>query len=274
MRRVPIALAVLAAALPAGPARPQPPDIAATTIEHTAFGEASPRALADHWGLPEDDIVRYRQYMQVEGRYFYAHLDPVMVLGLIETDPGRRARYAEKYLEGERRRIAEQTGFARLVAAMQRQRSGLEPPVDFATLPQAAHTPEYQAARAARPAPPAPGPATSPPVAATPPALQAGDTVDLWVEAGCEAACYAKLTEVLQTPGVQVRVYGRGFPDAAALVAWLERWPAVGFAAAARADAARRIEPRRFDPVLFAGLDGLRPPVALLRRAGVAMARF
>jgi hypothetical protein len=123
-----------AAALPPDAARGQS-TIAATAVEHTTFGEVSARTLADRWGLQPDEITRYRDYMAVEGRYFYSHLDPVMVLGLIETEPARRARYAEKYVLAERRRIEQQTGFATLVAAMQLKRFGLEPPVDFARLP-------------------------------------------------------------------------------------------------------------------------------------------
>jgi hypothetical protein len=264
------------AALPFAGARAQGA-ITATPVEYTAFGPANDRALAEHWGLPEADVARYRQYMQVEGRYFYAHLDPVMVLGIIETDPAKRARFAERYLDAERRRVAAQTGFATLVAATQLERYGLESPVDFSRLPQAAHSPGYRAARSAREAPP--GLAADRAPAAPPPApaaatLRAGDTVDVWVEAGCEAPCHDKLTEILQTPDVKVHLYGRGFKDALALVAWLERWPAPGLDAAARAAAARRIEPRRFDPVIFGGIDLSQPPVALLRRNGAAIARF
>ena len=52
-----------------------------------------------------EEVAHYRQYMRVEGRYFYAHLDPVMTLGIIETDPVQRARYAGLYLEAERERV-------------------------------------------------------------------------------------------------------------------------------------------------------------------------
>lgn len=269
-----LALSVLigAAALPPNAARGQS-TIAATAVEHTTFGEVSARTLADHWGLQPDEIAQYRDYMAVEGRYFYSHLDPVMVLGLIETEPARRARYAEKYVLAERRRIEQQTGFATLVAAVQLKRFGLEPPVDFARLPQAQNSPAYGQARAERLNPRPASPALSPPVVppAEPVSLRAGDTVDLLVTAGCETPCYDQLSEVLKTPGVKVHLYGRGFQDTPALVAWLERWPAAGLAAAARAAAAARIEPRRYDAVVFAGIDVARPPVALLRRQGAVI---
>ncbi|MBK8168639.1 MAG: hypothetical protein IPK64_22050 [bacterium] len=267
-----LALALLAA--PAAPARAQS-GIGATAIEYTALGEASAKELAAHWGLKPEEVEKYRAYMRLEGRYFYAHLDPVMVLGIIEPDPGQRARYAELYLSGERKRIAEQTGFAKLVAAVQLKRYGLEAPVDFSAMPQAASSPGYRQARqdrAAAAAPAAAGPPVPPP-AAEPAVPRAGDTVDLLVVADCPA-CYARLTSVLSVPGVRVHLYGRGFKDPAALVAWLERWPAEGLAPAARAEAAARIEPRRYDPVVFDGHDLQPPPVALLRRGGAVVGRL
>ncbi|TVR65506.1 MAG: hypothetical protein EA420_03045 [Candidatus Competibacteraceae bacterium] len=257
--------AVLAAAPVAG-AR-EPTTLSATTLEHTAFGPVDARALAAHWGLREADVARYRRYMALEGRYFYAHLDPVLVLGLIETDPEQRVRYAERYLAGERRRIGEQTAFANLVADVQRRRYGREPPVDFSILPQAAGSPEYRQARARRLGlpPPPDAPAPPHPVPPEPATLQAGDTVDFLVEPHCRTACYDRLRAILANPKVRVLLYGRGFPDDAALVAWLEQWPDPA------PEAVARVEPRRFDPVVFAG-HALAPlPVALLRRRGVVV---
>ena len=251
------------------------PTIAAatTTIEHTQFGEASDQALAEHWRLSREEVARYRHYMRVEGRYFYAHLDPVMTLGIIETDPVQRARYAGLYLDAERRRVREQTGFARLVARVQLRRYGLEPPVDFSTMPQVANAPRYQAARAARTAAPVSRPdrPTAPPVAPPEPVVpQAGDVVEVLVEPGCTRACTDPILRVLQIAGVKVRVYGRNFKDAKALVEWLERGPLAPLDATARA----RIEPRRFDPLIFQGHEPWHPPVALLRRHGVVIGRL
>ena len=129
--------------------------------------------------------------MRVEGRYFYAHLDPVMVLGIIETDPVQRARYAGLYLEAERERVREQTGFAQLVADVQLRRFGLEPPVDFSTLPQVANSPNYQAARAARHATPVGGPTAE---GAARRAARTGGAasrrrVDVLVEPSCTREC-------------------------------------------------------------------------------------
>lgn len=268
------ALALALLGVLAAPARAQS-GIGATAIEYTALGEASAKELADHWGLKPEEVEKYRSYMRLEGRYFYAHLDPVMVLGIIEADPERRARYAEQYLEGERKRIAAQTGFAKLAAAVQLKRYGLEAPVDFSAMPQAANSPGYLQARQDRLAPQPPRPPSQgvPFPVAGPAVPRAGDTVDLLVVADCPA-CYERLSAVLKTPEVRVNLYGRGFKDPAELVAWLERWPGEGLAPAERAAAAKRIEPRRYDPVVFDGHDLQRPPVALLRRGGAVIGRL
>jgi len=240
-----------------------------TAIDHTRFGTVTDAAMAAHWGLEKAEIAQYRNYMALEGRYFYAHLDPVMVLGLIETDPQKRARYAEKYLLDEQRRVEEQTSFAKLVAATQLKRFGPQPVFDFSTLPQAKNTPGYLEARAARLGATRTTVATAtapPPV--TPAALQAGDTVDLLIGPDCGTPCEDQLAQILESAGAKVLLYGRDFPDASALVAWLARWVA---AAPGRVDAATRIQPRRFDPVVFHGMNLSTLPVALLRRNGVVV---
>jgi len=260
-----------------------------TPVQYSTWGPASDAALAAHWGLTAEDVQRYHHYMAVEGQYFYRHLDPVMVLGLIETDPAQRTRYAEKYLETERRRIEAQIRFATLAATVQFQRFGLEKWVDFSTLrgararsgdlatrarPDAggngAFSPVAPAPGATRPRaarPTAPGAlAASPPRAPVQP--QAGDTVDVLVEPDCGAACYQKLAELLNIPKVRIRVYGRHFKDTPAFIAWLEQRPGD---AATRAADAKRLEPRRFDPLLFRGISTLKAPVALWRRQGALL---
>ena len=260
-----------------------------TPVHYSTWGPASDAALAAHWGLTAEDVQRYHHYMAVEGQYFYRHLDPVMVLGLIETDPAKRTRYAEQYLEAERRRIAAQVSFATLAATVQFQRFGWEKRVDFSTLRGAPARSGDLAARA-RPdaggngafSPVAPtlnthrltvarqgapdATATSRPRASVKP--QAGDTVDLLVEPDCGAACYQKLAELLKIPKVRIRVYGRHFKDTPAFLAWLEQRPG---AAATRAADAQRLEPRRFDPLLFSGISTLKAPVALWRRQGALL---
>lgn len=260
-----------------------------TPVHYSTWGPASDAALAAHWGLTAEEVKRYHHYMAVEGQYFYRHLDPVMVLGLIETDPAQRTRYAEKYLETERRRIEAQIRFATLAATVQFKRFGLEKLMDFSTLRGAQARSDNLAARARpdaggngafSPGAPAPG-ATRPlaarqtapgTLAASPPRApvqpQAGDTVDVLVEPDCGAACYQKLAELLKIPEVRIRVYGRHFKDTPAFIAWLEQRPG---GAATRAADAKRLEPRRFDPLLFSGISTLKAPVALWRRQGALL---
>jgi hypothetical protein len=208
--------------------------------------------------------------MTREGRFFYAHLDPIMVLGIIESDPQRQARYAEQYLRAERQRIEAQTAFAQAVGAAQRRLFGWEKYVDFSKLPQAAASrPSPATARDSGPARlmPARWPRLDP---AT---LRAGDTVDVWVDAACQTRCFDRLRTLVQTPDINVLLYGQDFADAAALVTWLEAGLA-SWTEAERQTAATRIQPRRFDPVVFAGSAGKRTPVVLVRRNGRIVGRL
>ena len=241
------------------------PPVTATALDYTQVTEAD---LADHWSLEQADIRRYRNYMALEGRFFYTHLDPIMVLGIIESDPKRQARYAERYLMAERQRIEAQTAFAQAVGAAQFRLFGKEKYVDFSRLPQAAaampsHPPALAAARPAIRSLPRLDPA----------GLQAGDTVDLLVDAACQAACYDRLRALLQRPTLTIALYGRDFADPTALVTWLEAGQA-SWTDAERQAAAARIQPRRFDPLVFAGVQLTAPPLALVRRHGRIVGRL
>ncbi len=234
--------------------------ITSTTIQSTRFEPVSDQDMAVHWSLEREEVEKYRRYMALEGRYFYAHLDPVMVLGIIETDPGKRNRYAEKYLMAERRRIEEQTSFVTLVGLQQLLLYGPEPLFDFSKLPQAVNSPRYHAARTERlgiSTPPAQFSAI-PPQPGTAPTLQAGDKVDLLVDADCRDVCHDQLTEILQTPGVLIALYGRGFPSTDDLVAWVGTWEATQ---SNPANATKRIALKQYDPVVFAGVDTTTTPV-------------
>lgn len=226
-----------------------------TAVEYPRIERAQ---FAEHWQLSLEEFDRYQQYMALEGRYFYAHLDPVTVLGVIETDPVRQQHYATLYLRQERQRIAQQTGFAALVALRQQQLYGAERVFDFSTLPQAAHSPGYQAARQGerpeRLAPPDEYGVFAP---------QAGDRVDLLVTPICQTECFALLDALMATPVDRVHLYGYGFSEPAALAAWLMAWP--------HSDTdSERLQLKRFDPLIFPTAE--RPQV-LLRRDGIVVAR-
>lgn len=91
-----------------------------------------------------------------------------------------------------------------------------------------------------------------------------------WWNPVCTRECADPILKVLKIAGVKIRVYGRHFKTTQALVDWLEQAPLAPLDASDRA----RIEPRRFDPLVFNGNEPLRPPVALLRRRGVVIGRL
>ncbi len=99
------------------------------------FINVSDADAARHFNLSDPEWKKYQRYMALEGRYFYSQLDPVMVLGIIEGDPQRRAAYAEKWLQAERSRVNQQVDFANLVAKTQMRIYGNEKLVDFNKLP-------------------------------------------------------------------------------------------------------------------------------------------
>ena len=248
------------------------PAISHTPIESTRFEPVPDEVLAEHWQLDVKDIAKYRRYMTLEGRYFYAHLDPIMVLGIIETDLGKRREYADKYLQAERHRVSEQISFATLVAARSLLLYGPESLFDFSALPQAANSPGFQRAGTERQARELAATGHDQRVAlnsSTPQSLtlNAGDTVELLVTPECLAPCYALLDQVLVTDGVHVAIYGRGFADTDALIVWFENWQVERLTDHTQR---ARIQLKHFDPVIFSGFDSAPPPppLALVRRAG------
>jgi len=172
----------------------------------------------------------------------------------------------------ERQRIEAQTAFAQAVGAAQLRLFGQEKYVDFSRLPQAAAPvarPSLVTARGSAPSRSDPAPIPR----ADPATLRAGDTVDVRVDAACQAECFDRLRTLVQIPDVHVLLYGRDFPDAAALVTWLEAGLA-SWTEVERQAAATRIQPRHFDPVVFADLAGTAMPLALVRRNGALIGRL
>ena len=76
------------------------PSITYTTINNKPFRDA--------WGLNDDESKSYNDYMQTTGKFFYTHLDPLMVLGFIEENPAKRAALAERHLIKSRQRIVQE----------------------------------------------------------------------------------------------------------------------------------------------------------------------
>ncbi|MCF6231104.1 MAG: hypothetical protein L3J62_10040 [Gammaproteobacteria bacterium] len=75
------------------------------------------KVTAERWGLTLSQWQHYETYMEEEGRFFYEHLDPVFVSGLIAKTQIERQQiaqlYAEQELERTTRLIAFQDDFTR-----------------------------------------------------------------------------------------------------------------------------------------------------------------
>ena len=93
-------------------------DSGQSTISFTTINQQS---FQSDWGLTDDEFEQYRNYMASTGRYYYTHLDPLMVLGFIETDPGKRDRLAERYLIESRRRIEQELSFVQEIQHAQKR---------------------------------------------------------------------------------------------------------------------------------------------------------
>ncbi len=83
----------------------------------TKEGLEKDKASAKRWGLTLEQWQRYQTYMENGGHFFYEHLDPVFVSGLIaETDIERRQLaelYASQEMERTRRLVAFQDEFTK-----------------------------------------------------------------------------------------------------------------------------------------------------------------
>ena len=259
MNRTPLmCLGLYALASATASAQAPKPSDAAITYSPIHYTPVTTDELATYWQLQPIEITTYQRYMALEGHYHYAHLDPVMVLGLISTDIDDRRRYAERYVQAERQRIQQQTTFAQLIAAAQLNLYGPEPLFDFSKLPQAPSSPGYLKARTA-----GLGKGQGDANDLTP---RPGDVIELLIGADCTTPCQTLLNQALETPDVTIHLYGRGFTDANALAQWLitaaEHHPM--FPAALE-----RIQLKGDDPLLFPA--DTEWPRAQLRRNGLVI---
>jgi len=73
-----------------------------TSVESNQIDqEALNKKHAKNWGLSVDQWTRYQSYMDQTGKYFYEHLDPVFVSGLISTTEEERKALADLYAQQE-----------------------------------------------------------------------------------------------------------------------------------------------------------------------------
>ena len=181
-----------------------------------------------------------------------------MTLGIIETDPVSRARYAGLYLDAERQRVrrkpASPSSWRTCNCALWSGTAGRF--LDPAASGELARLPGRPRGRHATPVERPDRPTAPPATPAEPVVPQAGDVVEVLVEPGCTRECADAILRVLKIAGVTIRVYGRHFKTTQALVDWLEQAPLAPLDASDRV----RIEPRRFDPlILTASCRCIRP---------------
>ena len=69
------------------------------------------RSLAKQWMLSETDWVKYKQIMSGPRGIWSPGLDPITALGVSETDPQERKRYAELWIKMETRRAELEMAF-------------------------------------------------------------------------------------------------------------------------------------------------------------------
>lgn len=79
------------------------------------------KQLARKWMLTEKDWVKYKQIMSGPRGIWSPDLDPITALGVMETDPAERRRYAEIWMKMEARRAELELAFeVERMAASQR----------------------------------------------------------------------------------------------------------------------------------------------------------
>lgn len=86
----------------------------AQTIEFGKIGDE--RAFKQHWKLDDDEMKRYKQYMDVAGRFRHQNVDPLTVLSMIAQDPEDKAYYAKMAAEYEHKAVKAEIETAYLIS--------------------------------------------------------------------------------------------------------------------------------------------------------------
>lgn len=71
------------------------------------------RSLAKQWQLTESDWIKFKAIMQGPRGTWTSNLDPITALGVSETDPAERDRYAEIWMRVEAKRKEGELAFER-----------------------------------------------------------------------------------------------------------------------------------------------------------------
>ena len=88
------------------------------------------KSLAKQWMLEESDWTKYKQIMSGPRGVWSPGLDPLTALGVSETDPKERARYAEIWMKVESRRMELELAFEVERQKAAQQLLGTKPVID------------------------------------------------------------------------------------------------------------------------------------------------
>lgn len=80
------------------------------TQDHTGSNtekerERIAKTEAERWSIEVSDWHRYKELSEGIAKYDYAHLDPVMVLGIFARNETERTKFARLYVKQEQRRV-------------------------------------------------------------------------------------------------------------------------------------------------------------------------
>jgi len=102
------------------------------TIHSTTINQ---KQFMKDWGLDDAEYRRYQKYMSTTGQFFYSHLDPLMVLGMIESNEDTRKHFAERYWMKAQKRVEQELIFTEEIGNAQRRLFGTQKLFDFSRLP-------------------------------------------------------------------------------------------------------------------------------------------
>jgi len=245
-----------------------------TVVEYTQIEDD---AMMKAWNITQAELTQYREYMQTTGRYYYTHLDPVMVLGISSDNPADRDRFAELYIRNEVTMRLQEQEFITSVGYAHTRLYGKGKRFDFSKVPGYA---EHQRSQAQVLTANIKSNSVHVSAPGSLPSYSIADyhweqrnaliSVDLLVDAICDT-CLAQFEKVLTVSPTQVIVNvffsdKQGVPED---VLYLLQ----SSAAYANRPPARIVNFKRYDPLLWDEIDKVSLPVAVIRRNGIAVAR-
>ncbi|SUO96631.1 hypothetical protein [Suttonella ornithocola] len=85
----------------------------AQTVSYTTINDK--KSFQKHWKLSDDEVKRYIDFMDIEGRYRYSNLTPYEVLSLSAPNEETMRYYAKKAAIDEMNAVKKQIQFAVMV---------------------------------------------------------------------------------------------------------------------------------------------------------------